>query len=345
MGFKVRKSIKIAPGVRLNVSNKNLGLSAGVRGARVSVNTNGRTTRTVGIPGTGISHTSTTTSGRRSSSSSSRPRQQPQPVRPPAPKKVKPGLTAPAWEKQLFKQVTGAPDAAAIHAIGQQYPVATATAAMVEILRVVGPKEDGERARVLLGWLFDIGYDPSADPFIVKYLERPEIRIPVAPGVTAEMVWDRQALGLFVAELEQAVGNFERATAVVESLEPTTVAAVSLAELYAEAGRWADVVDMTNGLSNDDVAATFLLVQRGTALREQGYFEAAREALKEALRPRSRPVELRHLALIARGHTYLAEGKKAMARKDYERVLADNAAYPGLSEMLASVANDRGPQN
>ncbi|WP_292787393.1 MULTISPECIES: DUF4236 domain-containing protein [unclassified Microbacterium] len=334
MGFKVRKSIKIAPGVRLNVSNKNLGLSAGVRGARVSVNTNGRTTRTVGIPGTGISHTSTTTAGRRAASSSTRSKPQAQSVRTPAPKKVKPGLTAPAWEKQLFKHVSGNADAAAIHAIGQQYPVAAATAAMVEILRVVGPAKDGERARVLLGWLYDTGYDPSADPFIIKYMERPEISIPIATGVTAEMPWGRQAMGLFVAELEQAAGNQERATTVVEGLEPTTVAAVSLAELYAEAGRWADVVDITNGLTNEDVASTFLLIQRGTALREQGYFEAARDSLKEALRPRSRPVELRHLALVARGDTYLAEGKKAMARKDYERVLADDAAYPGLREML-----------
>ncbi|MFD7869949.1 DUF4236 domain-containing protein [Microbacterium sp. NPDC059771] len=339
MGFKVRKSIKIAPGVRLNVSNKNLGLSAGVRGARVSVNTNGRTTRTVGIPGTGISHTSTTTSRRAPVSSSTRTTQPPRSTRPAAPKKVKPGLTSPAWEKQLFKQINGVPDAAAIHAVGRQHPTAAATAAMVEIIHVVGPNKDDERGRVLAGWLFDTGYDPSSDPFITKYMERAKVSIPVAIGITAEMPWDRQAMGLLVAELEQAAGNLERAIAVVESLEPTTVAAVSLAELYAQTARWADVVDITNGLANDDVAATFLLIQRGAALREQGYYEAAREALKEALRPRSRPIELRHLALVARGQTYLVEGKKAMARKDFERVLADNAAYPGLQEMLQAAAS------
>lgn len=90
MGFKVRKSIKIAPDVRLNVSSKNVGLSAGVRGARVSVNSNGRTTRTVGIPGTGISPTSTTSTKKRASSAR-QPVRAPQPVRPPVPKKVKPG--------------------------------------------------------------------------------------------------------------------------------------------------------------------------------------------------------------------------------------------------------------
>ncbi|WP_261799202.1 tetratricopeptide repeat protein [Microbacterium wangchenii] len=246
-------------------------------------------------------------------------------------------MTAPAWEKQLFKHVTGQPDAAAIHAIGQQHPPAASTAAMVEVLRVTLSAHDSERTRTLLGWLFDTGYDPTTDAFIGKYIEPANISVPIATGVTAEMPWDRQALGLLAAELEQETGNHERAIALVEQLEPTTVAAVSLAELYAEMNRWADIVDLTNGLTNDDVAATFLLIQRGTALREQGYFEAARESLKEALRVRSRPAELRHLALVARGHTYLAEGKKAMARKDYERVLAEDASYPGLSEMLAEV--------
>lgn len=336
MGFRVRKSIKIAPGVRLNVSSKSIGVSAGVRGARISANSSGRVTRTVGIPGTGISHT--TSVNTRSGAKTQRPKQQVQPGRPPKPKKIKPGLMAPSWEKHLFKLLGGTPDAAAIHAVGQQTATIAPTAAMVEILRVALPARDVARVRSLLGWLFDIGYDPASDAFLNKYVETPEITIPIATGITAAMRWDRQALGLLSAELEQDAGERTRAIAIVEQLEPTTVAAVSLAELYAEEERWGDVVDLTNGLTNEDEAATFLLIQRGTALREQGFFEAARESLKEALRPRSRPIELRNLAWVARGHTYFAEGKKAMARKDYERVLADDANYPGLDEMLAAVA-------
>lgn len=345
MGFRARKSIKIAPGVRLNVSSKSIGVSAGVRGARVSVNSKGRVTRTVGVPGTGISHVKTVNSGTRSSQRTSRgtqrasrPKQNVQVAPAPKPKKVKPSLSSPAWEKQLFKQLSGTPDAAAIHAIGQQYPAAAQTAAMVEVLRVVLPAQDAARARVLLGWLFDSGYDPAADAFVAKYLDAQAITIPIATGITASMIWDRQALGLLLAELEQEAGDAARAIAIVEQLEPTTVAAVSLAELYAEEERWADIVDLTNGVTNEDDAATFLLIQRGTALREQGYYEAARESLKEALRVRSRSPELRKLAWVARGHTYLAEGKKAMARKDYERVLAEDAAYPGLQEMLAATS-------
>ena len=59
MGFRFRKSFKIAPGVRVNVGKKSIGISAGVKGARVSVNSKGRVTKTVGIPGTGLSYQKT----------------------------------------------------------------------------------------------------------------------------------------------------------------------------------------------------------------------------------------------------------------------------------------------
>ena len=59
MGFRFRKSFKIAPGVRVNVGKKSVGISAGVKGARVSVNSSGRKTTTVGIPGTGLSYQKT----------------------------------------------------------------------------------------------------------------------------------------------------------------------------------------------------------------------------------------------------------------------------------------------
>ena len=58
MGFNFRKSIKIAPGVKLNVTKKGISsLSVGKNGARVNVSRKGTKT-TVGIPGSGLSHSS-----------------------------------------------------------------------------------------------------------------------------------------------------------------------------------------------------------------------------------------------------------------------------------------------
>jgi len=61
MPFSYRKSINLGGGVRLNVNKKSIGLSAGVKGARVSMNTSRRRTTTLSAPGTGVSWRHTTT--------------------------------------------------------------------------------------------------------------------------------------------------------------------------------------------------------------------------------------------------------------------------------------------
>lgn len=57
MGFRFRKSIKIAPGVRLNIGKKGISsVSVGGRGARINIGKRG-TTASTGLPGTGLSYT------------------------------------------------------------------------------------------------------------------------------------------------------------------------------------------------------------------------------------------------------------------------------------------------
>lgn len=57
MGFRFRKSVKIAPGVRLNFGKKSTSVSFGTKGARYTVSSTGRKTASVGIPGTGLYYT------------------------------------------------------------------------------------------------------------------------------------------------------------------------------------------------------------------------------------------------------------------------------------------------
>lgn len=67
MGFRFRKSIKLLPGVRLNLSKSGVSTSIGRRGATLNFSERG-TRGTVGLPGTGLSYSENlTSSGRRSS--------------------------------------------------------------------------------------------------------------------------------------------------------------------------------------------------------------------------------------------------------------------------------------
>ena len=56
MGLNFRKSINLGKGFKLNIGKKSVGISGGVKGARVSMNSKGRKTATFSIPGTGLSY-------------------------------------------------------------------------------------------------------------------------------------------------------------------------------------------------------------------------------------------------------------------------------------------------
>lgn len=61
MGWRYRKSIKILPGVRLNLNKKSRSISIGGKGFHTTFSSTGRVTKTVGIPGTGLYHTTSKT--------------------------------------------------------------------------------------------------------------------------------------------------------------------------------------------------------------------------------------------------------------------------------------------
>lgn len=60
MGLRFRKSIKVAPGVKVNLGKKSASVSVGTKGARYTVSSTGKKTTSVGIPGTGASYVTST---------------------------------------------------------------------------------------------------------------------------------------------------------------------------------------------------------------------------------------------------------------------------------------------
>jgi tetratricopeptide (TPR) repeat protein len=309
----------------MTVSPRGVSTSVGVKGVRVTRGADGRVTRTLSAPGTGISHTKSLRSAAAARGSVAAPAIAPS---------AAPGLLAPKWEKALHKVLVAKPNPDGLTAVGQAHPEARLHAATYAAFMDALPKSDYERARQLLIWAFHHGFDPATDPFCAKYVPPASVTIGIAEGVEAQMPLDRDAIGLALAELHQEAGDLDAAVRVVESLDPSTIAAVSLAELYAEQERWTDLVELTDGLSNEDEPSTYLLTQRGQALRQLGQPGAGREAVKEALRVRSRPGQLRHAALIERAHCYMADGNTRMARKDLEKVYAEDSRYPGLRAAL-----------
>lgn len=68
MGFRFRKSISLGKGTRLNIGKKSVGISFGLPGMRHTINSSGRRTSSIGIPGTGLSYVHTHKKSKRASS-------------------------------------------------------------------------------------------------------------------------------------------------------------------------------------------------------------------------------------------------------------------------------------
>jgi Protein of unknown function (DUF4236) len=60
MPFRFRRSIRLAPGLRLNIGKRGVSASVGERGAHVTLG-HGNFRTTVSAPGIGLSNTATTT--------------------------------------------------------------------------------------------------------------------------------------------------------------------------------------------------------------------------------------------------------------------------------------------
>lgn len=341
MGFRMSKSIQIVPGVRMNVSRSGIGYSVGGKGVRVTKHANGRVSRTLSVPGTGLSHQQTLRSGGGGSSTRARVTAPPPP---PPPRPPTPGMLAPAWEKDLFAVLNSTQPAdyiAVARKHGKSAPHARLLAATLEGLLhfQMGNGDPGaeERARALLGWAAVQDAPPPLGQFIAKYLPDRTWPVEIVSGVVAQLRLRDDVVLLAVAELHQSAGDLDAAIWTVEQAQPTAHAALSLVELYSEAGRHQAVIDMTNGVTNSDDATALLLALRGRAFAKLGFNEAAREGFKEALRVRTRAAEVRHRALIERALVDLAQNRKAAARKSIEKVLAEDPTYPGLADALAAL--------
>ncbi len=328
MGFRVRKSIKIMPGVRMTISPSGVSTSIGVRGARITRGSNGRITRTIGLPGTGISHTETIRPA-----TNSRRRVASQNVIPIPP--VSPNLFSASYEKDFFK-AKKLDTVQEYQRLVTLYPEAKIAGSFMLALKFIEEKEY-LLAQQVLATIWSSNDRIDSDPLFRKYLGLKPFEIGIAEGVLAQLNLNRDAIGLLFAETLQSQGYLREAIEVVEDLYPTQMTALSLAELYVAAKNWDEVISITNGLTNEDDATCLLIVYRGISFREKGFNEAAREAFKEALKSKKRNMTIRHRGHAERALTYMAEGKQSFALKEVEKIMAENPDDEGVKLILSAL--------
>ena len=157
----------------------------------------------------------------------------------------------------------------------------------------------------------------------------------LTPGIFANERYNLKALGLIYAEILQVQGNYAKALEVVEEIDSDQMTAISVADLEIALLKFDDAIATTEDIENEDDATAMLLVLRGIAFREKGFFEASLECLKQAVAKRTRSEGILNRGLWERSFTYERMGKVAMAKKDLEKIMAREPSYAGLNERLS----------
>lgn len=339
MGFRLYRSFSLGKGLRLYLSKTGPGVSAGAPGFRTSVHASGRRTRTVGLPGTGLSYRTqhAGTSGRKG-----RARAAPLP---PVVALPRARLFSPRDEKSFVRGITAyvrGDHEAALAAFGESMARDTSEAHVAEeyfaafsLLALDRHDEAIEELRKVLASPVEI-----PDPLMRDYSVAGETVVRITPELTATLPHSNLAAALLLAELLQHTGRTQEAAELLESLgstAPDAAFALSLADLYVDLERWEDVVRVTDGFTaNTDDLTCLLLAYRARALRRQDMGEGALALLREALKPRKRDRQVLLVARYERALTYEDLGRGGRARKDLERIYAEDSAFADVADRLAA---------
>jgi tetratricopeptide (TPR) repeat protein len=115
---------------------------------------------------------------------------------------------------------------------------------------------------------------------------------------------------------------------------------IILCELYQKLGDWDEIIHLVAHfeITNTDDAGLVLRTYQAMAMANQSLDDAALEVLKDCLRSTKRNPGLLHAARYTRAQIYLKTGKKALAKRDFSRIYADDPDYLDTQAQLDRLA-------
>jgi tetratricopeptide (TPR) repeat protein len=340
--LRVRRSVRIGSGVKLNLNKRSVGVTVGGRGAHYSVNSRGQRTTSVGLPGTGISYVDRSTARQRSRRANTGRVNTPV-ARPAAP--PHPGLFARHFERAFYRGIQK------LNA-GEARP---ALAAFVE----ADQSDDTHQAisPALLAGLLNYQLDDpqSAIPYLERVTTSAE-EVPdrlmakyggqliidlVIGGIPFRLLVDSAAASMVLAECYRATGRLQEAIGLVQQLyehKPDEHLLLMLCSMYRQARDWDEIVHITAGTTNRDDLTLVLRIVQAEAMEKQGLPDAALEVYRDALKSKRRSPDLLKEARYGRASLYLRTGKRGMARRDLSRLYADDPEYKDVAQLLKTLA-------
>jgi len=341
MGLRFRRTMKIAPGLRLNFNKNSVGLSIGPRGAKYTINSSGRRTTSVGIPGSGLYYTESQGGGKRTAE------RDPNIGTNNRGEEIhldEPGIFAGKAETLFYqfandylsKNSTKTFDQLKTQAdyIKEQAPEIAPLIDLVMIPKV--GEQSAADALALCEKLYAIP-DLLKNKIAQKYFDEFQLSIPIARGIAFLTDYNHSFLAYTYSEILQILGQPEKALEIIKSAPESRYKEIAILDLSLATKDFQTVINQTNDIENIDDASAILLIFRAIAFRELKQYELSLETFKLALAKRSRESEILNFAKYERACTYEVMGKRVQAIKELQKILATNYEDKAAQEKLAEL--------
>lgn len=366
MPLRFRRQIKIAEGVKLNLSKTGASLTLGGKNLSLNIGRGGPLL-TVDLPG-GFSYR------KRLAESGEKKRQAQEAAAPPVPSGPPPALTAPAAPPRIRPEYTGdvvplaatvSPQEAAFYAGCTSFVQGDFAAACQTFTPLIdSPHRDDARFMAgvcaayldahseAISFLVDLmeqGQEPlpgTEGSLVTKYLPTATIHIPITQSSAATLPLNMLAALFLLSELLQSQGHLDDSMQIMEEVfqrDPSlSLAQLALSDLYLQAGRYEDLFDLfshhTPELKATDNVSLEILYNWAVALTAKGLYDAADQVYKRAL-SRHKDIDpfLWRMVRYGRADLYERQGKWAMARKTFEQVFAEDPGFLDVSERIAAL--------
>ena len=253
----------------------------------------------------------------------------------------KPSLMASKGEKAMHAAVASGDPDAMLAAAGQHPKYATVGRSIAGLLLM---ETALERGMELLDDVVAGSEDIGKDHFVRKYLADAGLSVAVAAGVMVHLPLQNNSLILLLAELHQARGEEERAITMLEAAEQTTHIRLSLTELLYERDEFERVLQVTQGVHNDDDVTALMLAYRGRALTELGRHDEAITVLARVLEYPNRAASIQAIALVGRGMIHQARGEDILAENDFTQALMEVPEDPEARQHIEELIHGRPPE-
>jgi tetratricopeptide (TPR) repeat protein len=341
--LRARRSIKVAPGFKVNLNKRSVGVTVGTRCAHYSVNTSGRRTPTVGVPGTGLSVVDYQ-GGRRTS----------RPAAKPAARSANPKPSSATGVKRHAGVFASHHERAYAKALDQlRKGKLTDAYALLDDAIASDTKHEASAAHLVAGIAHFKQGDLDAaiehlepvvsthlDPHEEQLLHRYELpdgyarfdvqigQLQATAGTSGEApVYLLAAAYANAGRLKEAAGLMQKLVAEHDPHDPIEpFPLIILCEIYQQLGDWDEIIHLVAhfNITNVDDGTLVLRSYQAIAMANGDLTDAALEVLKDCLKSTKRNPGLLHTARYARAQLYKNAGKKALAKRDLSRIYAED---------------------